>query len=235
MDRAMKHNRQRGAVLVYILIGVALLAGLTAVFMGGGGQQASTQRNFNLANDLSSQIQLIRAGIQECVLTYPNGDSTMPASPALVGGQDIVRPYPLIPSNTYLESPAGPGTANMEDIRCAGNPGNNNNHAKIFSSGTGKFLPRVPSLMEPWRYYNGADGVFFLISTTKTDSHIKWALEKVNEQFSSCEADVIDATGVMKSITTDGWNCAKDELCLRVWLVTKPSAKFPDETGCPPV
>ncbi len=231
----MKHKNQSGSALVYILIAIAMLALLTATFMDSAPQQGNSQKSFELVNELNSQIQFIRSAIQECVLTYPNGDTTMPPAPALVGGQNIVRPYPLQPANGYMLNPVSAGLNTLNYIRCPGNPGNSNDHARIFGGTTGKFPPKPPALMNPaWIYYNGPDGVFVFIGGSKKDAYLKTALQKLDAQFSKCEADFVDAlTTGPKTITSDGWAVPNGEMLFRVWLVIKPSALYPDEPTCP--
>lgn len=228
-------NACRGSALIYILVAIALLAALTATFMDSSSQQQSSQSAFKLQSELTTQIQTIRAAIQECVLTYPDGDKTMPANP--VGGQSPNRPWPLMPSNTYLLNPTSSGWNNVQYIRCPGNPGNSNNHAKIFDSSSGRFFPPAPTLFSAasWVYYNSVDGVFFFMGSSKTDAYLKTVLQKINEQYSPCEIDVIDATSGAKNITTNGWTCPSGNMCLRVWIMSKPTSIFPDESStCPP-
>ncbi len=230
----MKRGAQNGSALLYILIAIALLGLITATFMGSSNQQASGQKTFDLVTDMNSQIQTIRSGIQECVLTYPAGDTTMPAAPANVGGYSVVRPYPLMINNPYLLNPDGSGSLAVDKIRCPGNPGNSNNHIRMFGGATGKFIPAPPDNFTEWSYYNGPDGVYILTNTIKTDAYLKTSLQKLNDQFSPCEAEFIDASTVTKTTTSHGWTCLSGTLCFRVWLVVNPSAEFPDEPGCPP-
>jgi hypothetical protein len=232
MDRK---NKQKGSALIYILIAIALLAALTATFMDSSSQQTTSQNTFNLVTDLNSQINFVRSAIQECVLTYPAGDSTMPADPALVGGEAVTRPYPLQPENTYLLNPESGTVGVVDAIRCPGNPGDSNDHAKIFSGSSGKFLAPTPKLT--WRkYINDVDGVYLLFGIWTSDAYLKTALEKLNDQFAPCEADVIDAStgGDVNISSTGDVLCEDGNICLRVWLVTNPAtAVFPTEPSCP--
>jgi len=226
-----KKKKQRGSALVYILIAIALLAALTATFMDSSSQQTSSQNTFNTVADLNTQVNFIRSAVQECVITYPSGDS------ALVGTTNI--PYPINPSSTYLSSPAASDIVSA--IRCPGNPGNSNNHAAIFGGTSGKFLPPPPSLFGAWQYYNGVDGVYISIATNKTDAYLVTALGKLDDQFSECEADVVDARSGnvnMTSAGASGPKCASGNLCFRVWLVAQTSNIYPgdtdgDEAACP--
>ncbi len=236
----MKNRKtsQKGSALVYILIAIALLAALTATFMDSSSQQTSSQNTFNTVTDLNSQINFIRSAVQECVLTYPGGDST----PGFAATNAANVPYPINPSSTYLASPATPvGNDQVQFLRCPGNPGNTNNHAAIFGGSSGKFMPPPPKLFNAWRYYSGADGVFFFNSTSMSDAYLSTALLKLDDQFSECEADVINnsAGGAPLSIASAAAaSCPANSLCFRVWLIAQPSSIYAgdsdlDEAACP--
>jgi hypothetical protein len=232
----MKKIRQRGSALVYILIAIALLAALTATFMDSSSQQTSSQNTFNIVSDLNSQINFIRSSIQECILTFPSGDTTMPVDPVGTNiGRFPTRPYPLIPTNNYLASPAT-GSSLARDVRCPGNPGNSNNHTRIFGGSSGKFMPPPPALFGDWFYHNDTDGVFFWSATNKTDAHLATALQKLDSQYSACETQYVDATSAAVNLRSDGntgFRCLAGERCFVVRITTTGSTIYPGETTCP--
>lgn len=221
---------ERGSALIYILIAIALLAALTATFMDSSSQQTSSQNTFNTVTDLNSQVNFIRSSIQECILTYPEGDA------ALVSTDNT--PYPINPTSTYLSAPR-PATDLVSGLRCPGNPGDSNDHADIFAGSSGKFLPPPPKLFNPWLYYNGPDGVFFYASTTYTDAFLITALAKLDDQYSECEADIVDASAAPRNMTLAGAPvCASGSICFRVWIIAQPGNVYNgdadgDEAACP--
>lgn len=226
-------HSQRGSALVYILIAIALLAALTVTFMEPSSQQATSQNTFETVSELNTQANFIRSAVQECVLSYSGGDSTR------LGASNI--PYPFNPTSTYLQDYTT-GDDLVRDIRCPGNPGNSNNHAKIFSGSSGKFMPPSPSLFGEWKYWNGEDGVFYYIATDKTDAFLQTAMQKLDDQFAECEADVIDASGGDVSLTSTATTaiCPDNSTCFRVWIIARPSAEDAyngdadgDEASCP--
>lgn len=230
MKILMKKNRksERGSALVYILIAIALLAALTVTFMEPSSQQTSSQSGFRTATAIQSQVDLIRSAIQECVLRYGRGDSDIPngASETEEGANQI---YPITPNSTYFpasylttaEIPTGEGRF-VKHMRCPGNNpggGSENEHARIW--GNGKFMPTAPDLFEDWQYYNGNDGVFFWTRTTKSDSFLTAALQKLDDNYSECEADIIDATGGAVDLDNDSAvNCPAGNTCFRIWMIT---------------
>lgn len=221
-------GRERGSALVYILVAIALLAGLTMVFTDSSNQNLNAQKSMNLAIELKGQIDFIRSSIQECVLSYPNGDPAHPGNNP---------PFPINPQDGYLASPAAGSW--IQEVRCPGNPGNSNNHAKIFGPQTGKFAPKVPNGFNQWWYTSSADGVFIDLSTPSNEAYIKTALTRLDDMFEECEADSINAKSGTQIISTDGEWCAGGDHCFRVWLTIKPTAMYDngdedgDEAACP--
>lgn len=242
MSKARTHG-QRGSALVYILIAIALLAALTVTFMQPSGQQTSSQSSVRMVSTFQSQIQTIVSAIQECVLIYPKGDKSI--ATGISGTDPSARTnYPIKPNSTHFSTATIVPTSGrlVKDIRCPGDPGNNDeNHAKIFGGTSGKFLPPAPDLFDDWQYYNGADGVFIWIETDKSDAFIKSGLEKLDNQYSECEADIINAVGGsvdLDSETPAQTQCSSGHTCFRLRLVVNDTAiyggdKEADELSCP--
>ena len=207
------YSRTRGSALIYILIAIALIAALTAVFMQPASQQTRSQNSYKLSAELNGQAQMIRASIQDCILQYPEGDNAI--NVAGYNGN-----YPLEPDSTYLATPAA--NKEVSNLRCPGNnPGgaNVNQHALMFGGSSGRFAPATPALFNPWIYRNGTNmliegqtvtGVFFQISTTNTDAYLGEAMQKLAGQFTACEADYIVGSGAN--------GCASGAKCLRIWV-----------------
>lgn len=226
---------ERGSALVYILIAIALLAALTLSFMEPSGQQTQSQNTFKTISEIESQAEYIRTAIQECVILHEKGDNTIDNSPT---GSDpgANKKFPIKPTSTHFTGATPPADADdfVEYLRCPGNPGDDNNHKRIFTAETGKFLPPPPPLFEKWEYYNGDDGIFFWTHTTKSDSYLQTALAKLEEKFGKCEADTIVAGGSAVDLDTDGGvECPANSTCFRVWMTIKGSPAVFQEAGCP--
>jgi type II secretory pathway pseudopilin PulG len=226
---------------VYILIAIALLAALTMSFMEPSSQQTTSQNTFKATTSLRGQVEFIQAAIQECVLLYPKGDSNIDTSGS--GSDPNARDnYPIDPDSTYYATatPGRSGDQLVKNIRCPGNnPGGASvdDHEKIFGGSTGKHMPPIPDFFDDWQYYNGEDGVFFWTKTNKTDSFITTALTKLDEDFSECEADVVDASSSAENLDSNGtYECASGYTCFRVRMITNDTAEWNgdsgDESGC---
>lgn len=240
-DLMIKHrdivpvHRERGSALIYILIAIALLAALTVAFMEPSSQQGTNQNQFKAVSEISSQVEFIRAAVQECVLSFPEGDDSI----STTGDEpDANEAYPINPNSThYTTATIGPaGNRNVSGLRCSGNPGCNddtppvcdNNHAPIFTGASGKFMPPPPALFGPWQWYNDTDGVFFWIATDKSDAYLRSALEKLDEQYDECEVDVIDATAADVALVSNDASvkCDSGSLCFRVHMITRSGSLF---------
>lgn len=230
-----KHSTsESGSALVYILVAIALLAALTFSFMEPSSQQTSSQSGFRTATAVQGQVEVIRSAVQECLLLYPNGDTTIPNG----NGQDEEGArveYPINPNSPHLLTASG--NRDVGGLRCPGNNagGAANNHQPIFGGNTGKFMPAPPDLFLNWQWYNGRDGVFFWIRTDKADSFLQSALEKLDENYSECEADVIvSPSGSAVNLDRDGdATCPAANICFRVWMINNGTAPHGDGATTP--
>lgn len=238
-----KNRAECGSALIYILIAVALLAALTASFMEPSSQQTQSQNSFKTYSELASQVSFIQSAIQECVIGHSGGDSNLTST------EQKNPPYPINPMDPYFDTQAvTPGSAADNSInatRCPGNPGDDPDHLELFSGISGKYMPPPPALFEEWEYYNGDDGVFVFTRTDKSDAFLQTALQKLDEKYSECEADIIDASSGDVSLTTDTTPgstgvrvCPDGSMCFRVWLLSDTTAVYQtggdeDLAGCP--
>ena len=237
------HFSETGSALVYILIAIALLGALTATFMQPSSQQTSSQSSFRAISSINTQVDTIRSAIQECALAYRQGDRSIDIAGA---GSDpgARRNFPIKPNSThYSTATIGPTAGRLvRDIRCPGNPGNSDeNHVLIFGGTSERFLPPIPDLFEDWQYYNGTDGIFFWTETDKTDPFIETALERLDELYGECEADIVNALSAAVDLDSDSpaeVQCPSGSRCFRVRMIINDTAEYngdssSDEASCP--
>lgn len=229
-NRFSKASLQKGGALIYILIAVALLAALTSTMVGGGGQSSRTQNAFRLGQELNSQSRLIRSAIQDCTLRFTQGDAVD------ISEANYNNPYPLNPSSSEFTSPAA--NDNVAFLKCPGTSSSagNDDYTDLFG-GSGEFsgyMPPKPDLMDDWTYFNGdetvegvrLDGVYFQITSNKSDPQVGEAMERIDNLMSACEVDYLEG---------DGSNsCANDYKCLRYWVIRGPNTAATGGTNpCP--
>jgi type II secretory pathway pseudopilin PulG len=212
-------ERQSGAALLYIFMAIALMAILTASLINTSSTSSRPQQAQRLAATLESQITYIRSAILECVQSYPAGDPTINSGSTTDTGYN--NPYPVRPeSNHFNGSTLGQASDNnVNELRCPGNPGIDNNHTPLFKGVGGRFAPVLPdTLGDKWGYSNITftlngkllDGVFIGFSTDKTDAYIKDAMQIVASNYDSCQAEYIVGNG------SNG--CLSGRVCLYYWL-----------------
>lgn len=228
-------RNQAGSAFVYILIAIALLAALTVSVTQPSSQQAQIQNASQLVSELNSQIGFIQSAVQECVITYPGGDSgvnTGDDSQDTSSTWGANSPYPINPNAAYLTS--DDDNRKVKNLRCPGNPGDDPDHADIFGGSSGRFLPPPPDIFKDgWKWYNGDEGVFFWIGTTKTDPFIETAFKKLNNQFSDCQIDWGSGlTMPGDDSASSPPQCGGSEKCLRYWMIIDDSAPSHSES-CP--
>lgn len=228
---------QKGSAIIYILIAIALLAALTTSLLDSPSQQTQSQNRMKTLAEVKSQIDFIRAAVDECVLVNQGGDITIDVGASAMD-QGAKTRYPIRPDSDHFSGATigAAGDRLVRNIRCPGNPGDDQNHAMIFSGASAKFLPPAPALFDDWQWYNGLDGIFFWTQTDNTDAFLTSALEKLDDEFGECEADIIDATGgavdMVSDIGGNSFNCPAGNQCFRVWIILESTASHQD-AGCP--
>ena len=225
-----KAPSQNGGALIYILIAIALLAALTTTFIQPGGQSSRTQNANNLAMQMQSQGRIIRSAIQDCILRFSQGNSSI----AEVGYN---APYPLNPDSAEFTVAAT--SKNVSLLECPGTDSTDVDNQTALFSGSGEFssyLPGAPDFMDDWTYFNGNatggsqifgldfNGVFFQISSNKSDPHIGEAMTRIDNLHAACEVDYTVGDG------TNG--CENGYQCLRYWII-RTGSTGPVSDGSP--
>ncbi len=262
-NKMKNRNAEKGSALVYILIAIALLAALTVSFMEPSSQQTQSQNTFKLTSELEAQVDFIRTAVQECVVLHGGGDGGIDN----ISGMNTIganKRFPIDPRADRLTDASTETKALVKELGCPGSPGDTLGpcsvapfenpcpqsptalHEPIFSGNSGKFMPPSPALFGEWQWYNGVDGVFFWISSDKTDAYIETALEKLDERFGDCEADMIlNTSSSAVNITNNAdVECPSKSACFVMWMITHKDAdlgatpprdksKFTNAATCP--
>ncbi|MBL4804314.1 MAG: hypothetical protein JKY71_05560 [Alphaproteobacteria bacterium] len=229
-----KRTAEAGRALVYILIAIALMAALAVSFIEPSSQQTSSSRDtFKVTTAIQSQVDSIRSAMQECVLLFPDGDVTINTGTEGTDPGANIR-FPINPDSDHYASatPGKSGDRLVRNMRCPGDsPGTPNeaDHSLVFTGQNGKALGPAPDLFEDWQIYNGTDGVFYWTETSDSDESLVGALQKLDEKYPECEADIIDATEgaqALDSASPASVSCPEGTTCFRIWVVQEPTAVF---------
>ncbi len=135
MDHFQRHTprAQRGFVIAYVFVTVALLAALAAVLIHSSRTAPTIARLQALESALRAQAGVQRERIGRCVLEYPSGNNGTGFHPAYPGGSAVAA----------------------DSLICPGAPAGNQS---LWAGQGGDFMPQAPSGFV-WTYTNDASGV----------------------------------------------------------------------------
>ncbi len=79
-QKRISSMRQKGSIIIYILIAIFLTGLLVASMTQGAKKSASSEQVNEMMMYLQSDIRTIQANITECVVTYQNNNFCPPGS-----------------------------------------------------------------------------------------------------------------------------------------------------------
>lgn len=185
-----KNRLEKGNVLFYVFIAVALLGALTFAFTKDSRESYSAQRAVQIAEDLFVQANMIRSAAVECTIEYPAGGGDLDLSGVIDATDNPNNPFPINPSSVNTpNAPAGlaaAGNDNVRNLTCVGAPAA---RANMFqgSKNQGRFLPPPPSGFAEWVYVNNNAGVRITITGPNSAMAID-ALTRLKNKFDDCQA-----------------------------------------------
>jgi hypothetical protein len=203
---SMTKHRQRGNVLVYVLIAIFLTGLLIAAMSQGAKKSASSEQLSEMLQYLQLDIKTIQTAIDECVQSYPG---------ATAGVTNPNTPFPLY--NNLGNGGTGDAVA---AIKCPGAP---SSQQIIFNANMGNnFKALADTTTYTTQYFNdGTEGVYIRI--TRATPEILWteAISRLNTKYSKCAAAAVTAAGT----------CVNG--CLYYWILRLPTSVLGPEAGCP--
>ena len=216
----MKASRQKGSILIYILIAIFLTGLLVAAMTQGTKKSASSEQVNEMMLYIMQDIKTIHSAVTECVQDY-SADVTSGANPNI--------PFPLYCANNACAlggmTSAGAGVA-VTLMGCPGAPSTQN---LMFNTNTGHTFNSFKVLGDTTNYTttyfsNATDGVYLRITRAVSDPVWTEVISRLTTKYSQCSS-------IVESINPDptGFNCSGG--CFYYFILRKASGPvFP---ACP--
>ena len=208
----MKNSHsERGSIIIYLIMALVLMATLIVFMTQGTKKGPQSQQLDEVTQYLESDVKVIDAAINDCVLTYSA------AVDRDADGDKDATDNPNAPFPVYGDlSSGGAGTA-IANIKCLGAPA-----AKqvIFNNQPGRSFRLLSGSDYTVTYFTDAtEGIRITMSRSSTSDIWLEAIGRLNTKLATCQAEVDTAGG-----------CANG--CLKYW-VKRRSTSVAAEGGCP--
>jgi len=243
MIREEVFMRQKGSILVYILIAIFLTGMLIASMTQGAKKSASSEQINEMMMYLQADLRSIQANITECVVSYQN-NNFCPPNAAETGlncvnqfnGQDTGNPNPPFPVYTTNPSAAGTSGTPLASILCPRAP---SAEQTIFTNNVSQSLKLLQDTSNyTVTYFNenntnvpgsGIEGVYLRITRAAGITDPLWteALTRLNTKYSACQVAVVTPGNADPA----GYTCTNG--CLYYWILRLPTSSTSWKAGCP--
>ncbi|MBU6475776.1 MAG: hypothetical protein KGL10_01790 [Alphaproteobacteria bacterium] len=216
----MTAARQRGSIIIYILIAIFLAGLLVEMMTQGATKSASSSQIDAIVMELQGDIKTIHAAVDECAVTYQTPLTGTPGNPN--------QPFPMYCANSgcALSTMTSDGTSSITGttLPLVGCPGAPAGEKLVFPNAVAENL----KLLDDTSNYNVTyitdtnDGILLRITRVGTDPLWSEAITRLAGKFSACAAKVVTANPDALN-----YNCSGG--CLYYWILRKPSTVF----SCP--
>lgn len=237
-----KASREKGSIIVYILIAIFLTGLLVSMMSQGAKKSASSEQIDEVMMYLQADIQTVQSNITECVTSYQNnnfcpssGCVSQYGSTTTVGTPDYGNPNPPFPMPASSSS-GTVGTA-LASIQCPRAP---SGQQTIFTDSITQSLKLLQDTANyTTTYFNGNssvadsgnsgvyEGVYLRIERTVSDPVWTEAIARMNNKYSACSVAYVAPGG------TDPTGHACPNGCLYYWILRLPTSSTSWKTGCP--
>ena len=233
--------RQKGSIIVYILIAI-FLTGLLVSLLTQGPKKSATSGQINeVMMYLQADIQTIQSNITECAVSYqdnnfcpPNATNTAVSCVRHFTSQDSGNPNPPFPVYTTSPSTGGTAGAALASILCPRAPAG---QQAVFPD---KVLENLKLLQDTANYTttyftenninvgsSGVEGIYLRIERTVSDPVWTEAIVRMNNKYSACTVAYVAPGGTDPA----GYTCTNG--CLYYWILRLPTSSTSWKAGCP--
>ena len=201
---------ERGNVLFYVFLAMALMAALTYASVKDSRENYASQSAVHIAETLFAQANMIRAAVVQCAMEYPQGGGDLDASGVINYSDNPNNPYPINPNSALnAAAPAGCTTTSnaagcisaaadnsARNLTCVGAPLGSANMFQGVNN-QGRFLPPPPAGFTEWTYTNDTSGTpapngkgVYIQITAPDDAASVNAVNRFMNKFATCQADL---------------------------------------------
>ena len=176
-------RKQRGSVIVYLMLALALIGLLTAYLSSGSKRAPEAVQSEQYLKKMETDLALISTLIQECILTYP--DAVDLNADNLINATD--NPNPPFP--VYDDLSTGGVGVPLNEIRCPGAPVS---QQVLFSNlQMGRYLELWHDSEITTTYLNNAtEGIRITITRASDSDYWSNVLEAIETSRSECSVEI---------------------------------------------
>ena len=219
--------RQRGSIIVYILIAIFLTGLLVSAMSQGTKKSASSEQINELLLYLQADIQTVQSNITECVVSYQN-NNFCPAGGTCVNEYTTQDTTPVVNPNVPFPTPvaaASSGGTVLTSIICPRAPAA---QQTIFTNSVSQSLKLLQDTTNytATYYNNGTDGVYIRITRNVADPLWTEALARLPSKYQACSTVVS-----MSASDPTGFNCSAG--CFYYFIKRPGPAGSPVFGACP--
>lgn len=225
-----KNARQRGSIIVYILIAIFLTGLLVSLMSQGAKKSASSEQIDEVMMYLQADIQTVQSNITECVTSYQNNNFCPPNASG--NGVSCVNQFttqdtgnPNVPFPMPASSSGGTVGTPLASIQCPRAP---SGQQTIFNGGVIQSLKLLQDTANyTTTYFNGNssvpasgnavtgvyEGVYLRIERTVSDPVWTEAIQRMNSKYAACSVSYV----LPGSQDPTGYTCPNG--CLYYWIL----------------
>jgi hypothetical protein len=216
-------ERQKGSIIIYILIAIFLTGLLVATMTQGSKKTAESTQLDNMMLFMQNDIQTMQNNVAECVQTYPSpiNASGAPVSDAAF---DPNEPFPLYCANSACALATMTNGSSGTALANAGCPGAPDNQRVIFTNAIGAGLKLLNDANNfNATFFNAADGVYVRITRAFYDPLWMEAISRLPSKYAACSS-------IARTSNPDetGFNCTNG--CFYYFILRKSGGVF---SACP--
>ncbi len=212
----MAGARQKGSIIIYILIAIFLTGLLVEMMTQGATKSASSSQINAMVMELQKDIQTIHNKVAECPVIYPTQLTGTPSNPN--------QPWPMYCANSSCVLTAMTSGGTGTTLSLVGCPGAPTGQQLVFPNTVTDNLKLLDDSSNYNVTYisNSTDGIMLRVTRVGSDPLWSEAISRLSAKFAPCASKV-----VMANPDPLGYDCSGG--CFYYWILRKSTSVF----SCP--